>query len=244
MKLPLLLLLACLSILPLRADDAANNELAQEEKAAGWKLLFDGEDANPWWRGYKKDDLPAGWKVIDGALVRKGPGGDIITRDQFESFELSIDWKISSGGNSGVMFKVKETADKPAWTGPEAQILDNILGRDPQKAGWLYDLYPAEIDTTKPVGQWNNFILRCQKTAAGTFECEHWMNGVKYIDYEIGSNDWHTRVAKSKFADKPGFAKADAGHICLQDHGDEVSFRNIKIRVLPSKEEEEQQNKK
>jgi len=231
--------LLVLAVASLHADDAPNNELGQDEKAAGWKLLFDGEDANPWWRGYKKDDLPAGWKVIDGALVRRGPGGDIITRDEFESFELSIDWKISSRGNSGVMFKVKETGERPGHTGPEAQILDNVLGRDPQKAGWLYDLYPADIDTTKPVGQWNNLILRCQKTAAGTFECEHWMNGVKYFDYIIGSDDWHIRVAKSKFADKPGFAKADAGHICLQDHGDEVAFRNIKIRILPTKEEED-----
>ena len=134
------------------------------------------------------------------------------------------------------MFKVKETGDRSWHTGPEAQILDNVLGHDPQKAGWLYQLYAANIDTTKPAGQWNNFILRCQKTAAGTFECEHWMNGVKYFDYEIGSDDWHARVAKSKFADKPAFAKADAGHICLQDHGNEVAFRNIKIRILPTKE--------
>lgn len=220
----------------LRADDAPNNELGAEEKAAGWKLLFDGEDASPWWRGYKKDDLSAGWKVENGALVRRSAGGDIITRDQFESFEFSIDWKISHGGNSGVMFKVKETAAHTWQTGPEAQVLDNVLSHDEQKAGWLCDLYAAEIDATKPAGQWNNFILRCQKTAAGTYECEHWMNGVKYLDYVIGSDDWHARVAKSKFADQPGFAKADAGHICLQDHGDEVAFRNIKIRILPMKE--------
>jgi len=243
MKNLLPLLLACLCATGLRADDAPNNELGDDEKAAGWKLLFDGEDANPWWRGYKKDDLPAGWKVENGVLVRRSGGGDIITRDQFESFELSIDWKISRGGNSGVMFKVKETTERAWQTGPEAQILDNVLGHDEQKAGWLCDLYPAEIDTTKPAGQWNNFILRCQKTAAGTYECEHWMNGVKYLDYVIGSDDWHVRVAKSKFADKPGFAKADAGHICLQDHGDEVGFRNIKVRILPTKQEEEERKK-
>jgi len=236
MKRFLPLLAALVSVITLHAEDAPINELGEDEKAAGWKLLFDGEDASPWWRGYKKDELPAGWKVENGALVRRAAGGDIITRDQFESFELSIDWKISAGGNSGIMFKVKETGDRSWHTGPEAQILDNVLGRDPQKAGWLYELYAADIDATKPAGQWNNFILRCQKTPAGTFECEHWMNGVKYFDYEIGTDDWHARVAKSKFADKPGFAKADAGHICLQDHGNEVAFRNIKIRILPTKE--------
>lgn len=231
-----LLLVTLASALLLHAEDAPINELGHDEKTAGWKLLFDGEDASPWWRGYKKDELPAGWKVENGMLIRRAAAGDIITRDQFESFELSIDWKISPGGNSGIMFKVKETGAQPWFTGPEAQILDNVLGKDPQKAGWLYQLYPAEIDATRPAGQWNNFILRCQKTTAGTYECEHWMNGVKYVEYTIGSDDWHARVAKSKFADKPDFAKAAAGHICLQDHGNEVAFRNIKIRVLSTQE--------
>lgn len=236
MKRLLSLLAIVASAMVLHAEDAPNNELSAEEKVAGWKLLFDGEDATPWWRGYQKDELPTGWKVESGALVRRSAGGDIITRDEFESFELSLDWKISPGGNSGVMFKVKETGKEPWSTGPEMQILDNVLGHDPQKAGWLYQMYAAEIDATKPAGQWNNFILRCQKTAAGTYECEHWVNGVKYFDYVVGSDDWHARVAKSKFASKPDFAKADAGHICLQDHGAEVAFRNIKIRVLPTKE--------
>jgi hypothetical protein len=238
MKRLLTLLAIVASTVVLHADDAPVNELGAEEKATGWKLLFDGEDAAPWWRGYKKDGLPAGWKVEGGTLVRRGAGdgGDIITRDEFESFELSIDWRISPAGNSGVMFKVKETG-KESWnTGPEVQILDNVLGRGAQKAGWLYDLYPAEIDATKPAGQWNNLIVRCQKTPAGTYECEHWLNGVKYVEYVIGSDDWHARVARSKFAGKPDFAKADAGHICLQDHGNEVAFRNIKIRVLTTKE--------
>src|ERR1051325_8942749 len=139
-------LLAVLVAVRLFADDAPINELGENEKAAGWKLLFDGEDASPWWRGYKKDGLPDGWKVENGALVRRGKGGDIITRDQFDSFEFSVDWKISPGGNSGVMFKVKETDGPPCHTGPEAQIQDNILGHDPQKAGWLYQMYAADMD--------------------------------------------------------------------------------------------------
>jgi hypothetical protein len=225
----LLFLLASASTL--LAAETAPNQLTAEEKAAGWQLLFDGKDAARWWRGFKKETLPEEWKVEDGALVRRG-GGDIITKEQFESFELSIDWKISPGGNSGIMFKVVEGEIRPPFTGPEAQIQDNAAGKDPQKAGWLYQLYPASVDTTKPAGEWNRFVLKCQKTPRGTFQCEHWMNGTKYVEYEIGSDDWHARVAKSKFADKPEFAKAAKGHICLQDHKDDVWFRNIKIRPL------------
>ena len=213
------------------AEDAAPNTLTDAEKTAGWKLLFDGKDASASWRGYKKDKLPEKWVAEDGALVRKG-GGDIVTKDQYESFEFSIDWKISEGGNSGVMFKVQETDGPPYLTGPEAQVQDNVKGRDPQKAGWMYALYPASVDTTKPVGEWNRFVLKCQKTPTGTFKCEHWLNGTKYVEYEIGSDDWNEKVAKSKFAKMAGFGKSAKGHICLQDHGNEVAFRNIKIREL------------
>jgi hypothetical protein len=212
---------------------AADNELTAEEKAAGWKLLFDGRDASANFRGYKKDKLPDGWAVEDGAIVHKKSGGDIITKDQYESFELSIDWKISPGGNSGIMFKVQEGDGASYYTGPEVQVQDNQGGKDPQKAGWMYALYPASVDTTKPAGEWNRFVLKCQKTSAGTYKCEHWMNGTKYVEYEIGSDDWNQKVAKSKFAKWPNFGKAAKGHICLQDHGNVVAYKNIKIRELP-----------
>jgi hypothetical protein len=225
-------LLLALSLAPVFAEDATPNTLTDAEKKDGWKLLFDGKDATQSWRGYKKETLPDKWVVEEGALVRHG-GGDIITKDKFESFEFSIDWKISEGGNSGVMFKVLETDGAPWFTGPEAQIQDNIKGHDPQKAGWMYALYPASVDTTKPVGEWNHFVLKCEKTAAGTYQCTHWLNGTKYVEYEIGSAEWNEKVARTKFAAKPGFGKATAGHICLQDHGNEVAFRNIKIKVLP-----------
>ena len=215
------------------AAEAKTNTLTSAEKSDGWKLLFDGKDASEHWRGYKKDKLPDQWVAEDGALVRKG-GGDIITKDKFESFELSIDWKISEAGNSGIMFKVLETEHPPYHTGPEAQILDNEKGADPQKSGWMYQLYAADKDTTKPVGEWNNFVLKCQKTATGTYKCVHWMNGEKYVEYEIGSDDWKEKLAKSKFKDWEGFGTADEGHICLQDHGNLVWFRNIKIRELPA----------
>ena len=230
MKSLLLSLLLALSA-PSFAEDAPPNTLTDAEKSAGWKLLFDGKDAGPWWHGYKKDQLPAEWVAEDGALVRKG-GGNIVTNEEFESFEFSLDWKISEGGNSGIMFKVQETEPQPWHTGPEAQLQDNAKGHDPQKAGWMYQLYAAEVDTTKPAGQWNHFVLKCARTAAGTYKCEHWMNGTKYVEYEIGSADWNEKVAKSKFAKLPGFAKSAKGRICLQDHGNEVAFRNLKIREV------------
>ena len=224
-------LIALIAAVQLSAADAPLNQLTDAEKAAGWKLLFDGKDASVSWRGYKKDKLPEGWKAEDGALVRKG-SGDIITKDQYESFELTLDWKISEGGNSGLMFKVQETDKPPYSTGPEVQIQDNVKGKDPQKAGWMYQLYPASVDTTKPAGEWNTMVLKCQKTPAGTFKCEQWMNGTKYVEYEIGSDDWKAKLAKSKFATWEGFGTSARGHLCLQDHGNEVAFRNIKIREL------------
>lgn len=228
----LLLTVTALSALGFSAF-GADNELTAEEKAAGWKLLFDGKDAAANFRGYKKDKLPDAWVVKDGAIVREKSGGDIITKDEYENFELSVDWKISKGGNSGIMFKVQET-DGPSYsTGPECQVQDNIDGHDPQKAGWMYALYPAKVDATKPVGEWNHFVLTCQKTAAGTYKCTHTMNGTPYVEYEIGSADWNEKVAKSKFGKMPGFAKSAKGHICLQDHGNEVAFKNLKIRELP-----------
>ncbi len=223
---------ACLLPCTVMAGETKPNTLSAIEKADGWKLLFDGRNASKHWRGYKKDSLPDGWVVEDGALVRKG-GGDIITKEKFENFELSIDWKISEGGNSGVMFKVRETDGPPFLTGPEVQILHNGVHSDPQLAGWMYGLYAAEIDATKPAGEWNTMVLKCQKTAAGTYKCEHWMNGEKYVEYEIGSDDWNERVSKSKFKDWSEFGIHPDGHICLQDHNDLVWFRSIKIRELP-----------
>lgn len=215
------------------ATFAADNELTAEEKTAGWKLLFDGKDASASFRGYKKDKLPDGWVAEDGAIVRKKGGGDIVTKDQFDSFEFAVDWKISPGGNSGIIFKVLETKGASYETGPEAQVQDNKGGGDPQKAGWMYALYPASVDTTKPAGEWNHFVLKCQKTAASTYKCEHWMNDTKYVEYEIGSADWNEKVAKSKFGKMPDFGKATKGHIALQDHGNEVAYKNLKIRELP-----------
>lgn len=208
------------------AEDSINT-LSEAEQKAGWQLLFDGTDTSQW-RNYKKDTISSGWKVQDGVLSRVDKGaGDIITRKTFAAFELILDYNISKGGNSGLMYHVTEEEQTPWRTGPEIQIQDNIDGHDPQKAGWLYQLYKSETDATKPPGQWNT--LRVLITPE---KCEQWMNGVKYCEYVKGSEDWKQRVAASKFSKFEKFGVPASGHICLQDHGNLVSFRNIRIREI------------
>jgi hypothetical protein len=209
------------------AQQSKLNKLSKEERKAGWKLLFNGKKLNKW-RNYKKKSVSDGWEVKDGAFVRAGKGaGDIITKNQYDSFELQLEYRISKGGNSGLMFHVTEEESTPWRTGPEIQIQDNVDGHDPQLSGWLYQLYKSERDATKPAGQWNH--LRILITPD---KCEHYMNGVKYCEYVKGSEDWDKRVEKSKFSAFSKFGKATKGHICLQDHGNEVAFRNVKIREV------------
>jgi glucose/arabinose dehydrogenase len=204
------------------------NELTESEKRSGWKLLFDGESTRGW-RNYGQGGISDGWQVIDGALTRIGEGaGDIVTVGEFDRFELSLEFQISAGGNSGVMYHVVESATRGApYSGPEIQIQDNVAGRDPQKCGWLYQLYPSTIDATKPAGEWNRLQIRITPE-----ECATFLNGVRYARYVKGSADWQRRVAASKFARYPGFGKATRGHICLQDHGALVAYRAIKLREL------------
>lgn len=218
------------SVVMASAAEPALNTLTDAEKSAGWKLIFDGKSTDGW-RNYKKDTIGDKWKIVNGALTltEKG-GGDIITKDQYGAFELSLEFNISKGGNSGVMFHVRETDGTPWQTGPEIQIQDNTAGHDPQKAGWLYQFYKADVDATKPAGEWNQ--LRILITPE---KCEHTMNGVKYFEYVKGSADWNERLAKSKFSKYADFGKADSGYLCLQDHGNLVGYRNIKIREIAAK---------
>lgn len=222
-------LLAGLDLAQADAPKTEPNTLTDKEKQAGWKLLFDGKTTDGW-RNYKKDKVSSGWKIEHGALCRAEKGaGDIITKEEYGSFELSLEYKISPGGNSGLMFHVTEEGGAPWHTGPEIQIQDNKDGHDPQLAGWLYQLYKPEVDATKPAGEWNQVRILITPE-----KCATYMNGVKYYEFVKGGQDWDERVAKSKFAKMPNFGKPTRGHICLQDHGNPVCFRNIKIRTRPA----------
>ncbi len=207
-----------------------NNTLTAEERAAGWQLLFDGESTEHF-RGYQQEDCPAGWQVVDGTIHRADKAGDIITREQFGDFELSIEWKVAGPGNSGIMFRVTEDADKSFMTGPEYQILNNDVHPDGQKpktsAGANYALHAPTKDMTRPVGEWNHTIIKADGP-----HVEHWMNGEKIVAYELWSEEWEKLVADSKFSKWPGYGRNKAGHICLQDHSDPVWYRNIRIRKL------------
>jgi Domain of Unknown Function (DUF1080) len=223
-----------------QAGAPALNQLTSQEKAAGWKLLFDGKSFDGW-HNFKEQSVRPGWKVKDGVMVCGNPEpGDIVTNDMYDWFELSLEYNIPPGGNSGIMFHVTN-AGKTIWaTGPEVQLLDNKLGKDNQLAGWLYQLYRPEVDpktmkpfdATKPAGEWNSIRIVIARPPA---KSQVDMNGVKYYDFVYNSDDFKARVAKSKFGKGntyPDFAKSDTGFIGLQgDHGS-VSFRNIKVRAI------------
>ena len=215
------------------------NQLTEAEQAAGWKLLFDGKTTTGW-RNFRKSEISQGWQVLDGALCRVAKSaGDIITTEQYDNFELELDYKVPAHANSGLMYRVSEDEARAPFTGVEYQLLDNTDPQgDSQKSGWAYALYqppvdPATgkpVDATKPLGQWNHVKLVCDGP-----HIEHWMNGVKYCEYELGSDDFKQRVAQSKFATWTKFAKYPIGHIALQgDHGD-ICFANVKLRPLPAK---------
>lgn len=207
---------------------AETNTLTPKDKADGWRLLFDGKSLDGW-RGFKAAVPDPGWHVTDGALSPDPKTSkDIITKEEFGDFELSFQWKISKLGNSGVMFHVIEQGDETYESGPEYQILDNAHGEPPlQRAASLFALYAPTMDMTKPPGQWNQGRILVRDG-----HVEHWLNGMKVVEYQIGSPDFKARVAASKFRQWPQFASSPTGHIALQNHGDAVAFRDIKIRVL------------
>jgi len=234
--IPLLLLPLAMTSCATKQAAAPINSLTKQEEADGWQLLFDGKDFDGW-HNFKNDGVRPGWQIKDGALVCVEPhnAGDIVSTGKFDWFELQLDYNISEAGNSGIMFHVTNDGDRIWATGPEFQLEDNVKAVDKQRCGWLYQLYQPPVDpktgkpldATKPVGQWNHvrLLITPQK-------CEHDINGVKYFDYVLHSDDFNARLAKSKFAKMPFYAKSDIGFIGIQgDHGS-VSFRNIKIRPI------------
>jgi hypothetical protein len=213
---------------------------AQAQKSEKWANLFDGKSTDKL-RGYKMDRFPdQAWKIEEGALVTQTgvPNIDLVTTDTYKDFELVFDWKVSKAGNSGVFFHVQEVADmesgngnSPNWLNNfEMQLLDDIDFNDKEpkrSAGSLYDLITPENKKLKPVGEYNQSRLVVNKG-----HVEHWLNGAKVVEYEIGSVDLNQLISNSKFNENPEFAKSTTGHIMFQHHGQKVWFKNIKIRRL------------
>ncbi len=227
-RLFVLALLGASVSVPAHAQDPA-----PRPGASAWKELFAGRDTRAW-RGYRGDAFPAqGWVVADGALQLQagGRGGDLVTAEEFADFELRFEWRVASGANSGVMYLVSEEPAAPWLSGPEYQILDDgghADGAEPRTAAAaLYALYPATGGQLRPTGEWNEGRIAVYR---GTVE--HWLNGTRVVRCAPASADFAARVAASKFAKVDGFAAARRGRIALQDHGDEVSFRNVRIRTL------------
>jgi len=227
-------------------EQAPANTLTDAEKEAGWILLFDGKTSEGW-RGYGKDHFPAGWEIVDGTLHMIGSGrgeagaaegGDIIYDKEFQNFTLKLEWKISEGGNSGIFYLGQETPEYEfIWkTAPEMQVLDNEkhpdanLGKDGNRqAGSLYDLIPAKPQNARPVGEWNQVEIIVYK---GTVV--HKQNGETVLEYHLWTPEWEELVAGSKFPGlNPDWANvATKGYFGLQDHGDDVWFRNIKLKEM------------
>lgn len=210
-----------------------SNTLTDAEHAAGWTLLFDGESTEHW-RGYKKDGFPEqGWVVENGTLkvTAGGGGGDIITTEQYGDFEFSCEFKVSPRANSGIMYRVSEQHAASWQSGAEYQILDDAaFGVEPTAStsvGGCYDLIDPSEKELKPVGEFNTARIRIQD-----HRVTHYLNGKKILEYRMDSEDWKNRIANSKFAGYEGFGVQARGHIALQDHGNDVWFRNLKIRDL------------
>lgn len=226
------LLLLTLSSGPLMAAEV-HNRLSPEEQAAGWQLLFDGESLEHW-RTYRKPSADFEWQASDGqlTLTRRG-GGDLITREMWGNFEFSLEWKVSEGGNSGIFFLAAESARPIYYLAPEIQILDDARhpdrALDTHRSGSLYDLIAAPPASQKVAGEWNHVLISHLNG-----HLQVWQNGVQTVDVQIGGERWNALVAGSKFADWEGFGTLTEGFLGLQDHGDVVSFRNLKVRPLES----------
>jgi len=196
-----------------------------------WRVLFDGTSLDAW-RGYKTDKVPSGWRIADGLLVKDASVGDIVSKDEFGDFELELEWKIGEAGNSGIFYRGTEEYDHIYWSAPEYQLLDDIKAADNKTrltcAGAAYGLYPSPAGHLEPVGEWN-----LTRIIAKGSHVDHWLNGVKLLEYELWGPDWEAKVKSSKFAAYPNFGRAKQGHIGLQgDHSGVLAFRNIRVRGI------------
>lgn len=213
---------------------STDNALSDYEARTGWKLLFDGKTSNGWQKFGTKEPVGSAWKVIDGAITLKpgtGEGGDIMTDADYSDFDLSIDWKIAPGGNSGIFYRSDPTQSPPYLTGPEMQVLDNAGHSDGRNiltsAGSVYAVYPGVREAIRPAGQWNTFRIIAQ----GPW-LRHYANGILLCSYRINSEPWKKTVSGSFFKDWDQWGQKKTGRIAMQDHGNEVAYKNIKIRVI------------
>jgi hypothetical protein len=213
------------------ATASAATGLTAEQRAAGWRPLFDGTSTSAW-RGYKSQSFPAGWRIVDGTLTKSGAVEDIMTRDQFGNFQLALDWKLGPAGNAGIFYRGTEQYDKIYWSAPEYQLLDDAAHPDGgsrlTSAGADYGLYPAAAGVVKPADQWNSTLIVVNGNTV-----QHWLNGQKLLEYEIGSPDWEAKVKASKFLAYPNYGRAKQGHIAIQgDHEGVLSLRNVRVREI------------
>ncbi|MEM6317067.1 MAG: DUF1080 domain-containing protein [Bacteroidota bacterium] len=210
------------------------NTITEKEIANGWQLLFDGRSLDQW-KGYNLEGLPKeGWTAENGELVGDG-GGDLITKEQFEDFELELEFKLSEATNSGIFYFAQEIPNSPIYhSAPEYQLVDNATYLDKQGADFMhkhltgdaFDLYDGVINPGIVQNKWFNARIISEKG-----QVEHWLNGKLCIEYDWNSPEWNEKIANSKF-NKETFAKVNSGHIGLQYHGNKVRFRNIKIRRI------------
>lgn len=211
-------------------DPTPLNYLTEDERAKGFALLFDGRSLQNW-RAYRKDAAPAqGWSVQEGAIVHaaKGGGGDLVTTEEFGDFDFRFQWRISPGGNSGLIWHVVESEQETYMTGPEYQVFDDLAAKPDQKhgAGALYDLVAPANPPLRKAGEWNDGRIVVHQGRV-----QHWLNSVQVVDAPCRGPEWDRMVAESKFRDWP-FGKSQSGRIALQDHGDEVAYRNLRILRL------------
>lgn len=226
------------------ACSPADNQLTPLEESEGWELLFDGETLSKW-KAYNAEEGTAGWTAEDGTLAAGGEGSDahgyIITKEQYDNFDLKFEWKIAEGGNSGLMYHVIESENfsTPYLTGPEYQLIDDegYPGEleEWQKAGADYAMYlPDDAKKElKPAGEWNT-----SRIVFDNGHVEHWLNGKKLLEFEAWTDDWFERKNSGKWDNAPEYGLSSVGHISLQDHGSRVWFKNIKIKELADKEKE------
>jgi hypothetical protein len=217
---------------------AQQNMLTPEEKADGWQLLFDGKTLEGW-RGFKTEGIPADWSVVEGCIVVSGTGGgesanDLITREQYEDFDLYLEWAISPGGNSGIFFHVIEGEYPSTYaTGNEYQLIDDAgfpyKLEEWQQTGADYAMHPADPATKKlmPVGEFNTSRIRVEDG-----HVTHWLNGAVIVEYDLWTEEWYKLRNEGKWKDYPDYGLAKIGHIGLQHHGSMVRFRNIKLKKL------------